>query len=45
MFIKFIKSKNLDLVFRGPAGIPNQRNLTTMLAFFSIIYYNYNKYK
>ncbi|KAI1729776.1 heme peroxidase domain-containing protein [Ditylenchus destructor] len=24
-----------DLVFRGPAGIPSRRNLTTMLAFFS----------
>uniref|UniRef100_A0A1I8ARM6 NAD(P)H oxidase (H2O2-forming) n=1 Tax=Steinernema glaseri TaxID=37863 RepID=A0A1I8ARM6_9BILA len=24
-----------DLLFRGPSGIPNQRNITTMLAFFS----------
>ncbi|KAK0417047.1 hypothetical protein QR680_012805 [Steinernema hermaphroditum] len=24
-----------DLLFRGPSGIPSQRNITTMLAFFS----------
>ncbi|PAV57045.1 hypothetical protein WR25_26113 [Diploscapter pachys] len=24
-----------DLVFKGPSGIPNKRNMTTMLAFFS----------
>uniref|UniRef100_A0A0M3IQ58 RNA pseudouridine synthase n=1 Tax=Ascaris lumbricoides TaxID=6252 RepID=A0A0M3IQ58_ASCLU len=24
-----------ELVFKGPAGIPNKRNVTTMLAFFS----------
>ncbi|TKR77886.1 hypothetical protein L596_018782 [Steinernema carpocapsae] len=23
-----------DLLFRGPSGIPNKRNITTMLAFF-----------
>ncbi|VDK46756.1 unnamed protein product [Anisakis simplex] len=24
-----------DLIFKGPSGIPNARNVTTMLAFFS----------